>query len=278
MTQNNSISGHWLIVSDLDGTLLDHYDYSHGPVDDLLRRLELRQTPVILNSSKTLPEMLELRRQLHNRHPFIVENGSAVFIPADYFPEMPDCARERDEFWVIETGVPRGQLLEFLQADAAEHDAPYLSFARASCEEIVDATGLTPEQALAAQRRDYSEPLLWRGSEEEKQAFVSRVSAAGLSTLQGGRFLHLLGTTDKGGATLKLMECYRNYRDTDYRLIAAGDSPNDLDMLRVADIAVIIRAPHRQPPQLQARAGQRVIVSDAVGPEGWRETIGQLFP
>ncbi|WP_323844903.1 HAD-IIB family hydrolase [Microbulbifer magnicolonia] len=277
MTSNNSLSGRWLIVSDLDGTLLDHYDYSHAPVDELLNRLERRGVPVILNSSKTLPEILELRRQLHNRHPFIVENGSAIFIPADYFPAAPPAAHRRNHFWVIETGVKRAQLLAFLRADAAEHGAPYLSFAAASCEEIVQATGLSPKQARAAQRRDYSEPLLWRGSAAEQRAFETRARAAGLSTLQGGRFLHLLGPADKGTATLRLLDCYRHCRDIDYRLIAAGDSPNDLDMLRVADIAVLIRAPHRPPPELQAKADQRVFVSEAIGPAGWNETIGRLF-
>lgn len=277
MTQNNSLEGHWLIASDLDGTLLDHYDYSHAPVDALLRQLERRRVPVILNSSKTFPEMLDLRRRLHNGHPFIVENGSAIFIPTGYFRAVPRGARERGDFCIIETGLPRKKLLAFLQADAAENGAPYLSFSAASLEEIVEATGLTEEQARAAQSRDYSEPLLWRGSEEEKQAFASRARAAGLSTLQGGRFLHLLGPTDKGAATLALLDCYRNDRDTDYRLIAAGDSPNDLDMLKVADIAVVIRAPHRPPPRLEASAGRRVIISEAIGPAGWKEVIGQLF-
>lgn len=277
MTQNNPLTGHWLIVSDLDGTLLDHYDYSHAPVDRLLPALERRHIPLVLNSSKTRPEMIELRRALDNRHPFIVENGSAIFIPTGYFSEKPAAAREAGDYWIIEPGTPRVQLLDYLQTDAAQHGAPYLSFASASTNEIVAATGLKPDQAASAARRDYSEPLLWRGSDGEKLAFRRRAQAAGFSTLEGGRFLHLLGKTDKGSAIQTLLNCYRRQNHVDYRLVAAGDSPNDLDMLEVAQIAVIVRAPHREPPELAEAAERKVIVSEQCGPAGWRECIEPLF-
>ena len=277
MAQKTPLTGHWLIVSDLDGTLLDHYDYSHAPVDALLATLERKGIPLILNSSKTRPEMCELRRALGNHHPFIVENGSAIFIPAGYFPQKPAAAREEGDYWIIEPGTPRAQLLDYLHTDALHHGAPYLSFAAASREEIVAATGLSPEQAASAGERDYSEPLLWRGSEEEKRKFRDRAKLAGFTTLEGGRFLHLLGQTDKGTATLTLLDCYHQQRRTEYRLIAAGDSPNDLDMLEVAQIAVIVRAPHREPPHLVESAERSVIISQRCGPAGWRECIEPLF-
>ncbi|WP_237058986.1 HAD-IIB family hydrolase [Microbulbifer sediminum] len=276
MAQEETHDKHWLIVSDLDGTLLDHFTYSHTAVDGLLRRLDDHDIPVILNSSKTRDEMIEIRRELGNRHPFIVENGSAIFIPAGYFPQAPDGARDEAGFWVLEPGAHRKALLEYLDRDSRAHGAPYLGFANATPGQIVDATGLSLEQAEAARTRHYSEPLLWRGTDKEKQAFCARARDAGLTTLEGGRFLHLLGDTDKGRATLQLLECYRHARPGDYMVVAAGDSPNDLDMLAVADIAVIIRGPHRQPPQLEETGSRRVIISQQEGPEGWRESIAPL--
>lgn len=275
MTSDSPPNGHWLIASDLDGTLLDHYSYSHSEVDHLLGRLERREIPVVLNSSKTLGEMLEIRRWLHNRHPFVVENGSAIFIPTGYFPDMPPDAHEKGNFWVIETGAARKTILEYLRRDAEQNGAPYLSFSAATTEEIVTATGLSTERAQGACQRGYSEPLLWRGGETEKHSFCERAAKAGFTTLEGGRFLHLLGRTDKGAATRVLLQEYRRQRHGDCRLIAAGDSSNDLDMLRVADIAVIIRSPSHPPPALEQHP--RVIVSELPGPAGWNQVMEKLF-
>ncbi|GAA5523760.1 mannosyl-3-phosphoglycerate phosphatase [Microbulbifer aestuariivivens] len=272
----------WLIVTDLDGTLLDHFDYSHTPVDPLLARLESAAIPVVLNSSKTLSEMLALQSELQNQHPFICENGSAIVIPRSYFPNLPAgiaALESADGMLILETGTPRETLLRYLEADAVKHDAPYLAFSRASTAEITEATGLSSEQAELAKQRRYSEPLLWRGSEAEKSAFRQRAREAGLATLQGGRFLHLQGPTDKGRTTEILRRCYRHAGREDIALICAGDSENDLDMLAVADVAVIIRAANRPAPVLASTPARRVIVSRAEGPLGWRQVIGELvFP
>lgn len=265
----------WLIASDLDGTLLDHFSYSHQPADATLGKLEASSIPVILNSSKTRDEMLDLRDALNNGHPFIVENGSAIFIPAGYFPNKPELAREKAGYWVLEPGARREDILAFLRQDGEVHGAPYLNFAVATTEEIVAATGLTRMEAEKANQRDYSEPLLWQGSEQQKQAFITRANAAGFATLQGGRFLHVLGQTDKGRATKLLKKTYQQYTDRPCRLIASGDGPNDLDMLKVADIAIIVRSPAHPPPSLPHHPS--LIVTRENGPQGWADAIGEIF-
>ncbi len=78
-----------LVVTDMDGTLLNHHDYRVDAARPMLEKLERASIPVIFNTSKTLAELLELTQQLDNHHPFIVENGSAIYIPRDYFPD--DC-------------------------------------------------------------------------------------------------------------------------------------------------------------------------------------------
>ena len=79
-----------LVFTDLDGTLLDHHNYNWQAAAPALQRLEDLGCPVILNSSKTVAEMVDLRAALNNPHPFIAENGAVIAIPNGY----PDRGKE----------------------------------------------------------------------------------------------------------------------------------------------------------------------------------------
>ena len=47
----------WLVVTDLDGTLLDHHNYSWQPASSAIELLQQHRVPLVLSSSKTLAEM-----------------------------------------------------------------------------------------------------------------------------------------------------------------------------------------------------------------------------
>ncbi|AMX04510.1 mannosyl-3-phosphoglycerate phosphatase [Enterobacter asburiae] len=68
-----------LIFSDLDGSLLDIHTYEWQPAMPWLDRLMDNQVPVILCSSKTAAEMLDLQLDLGLEGlPFIAENGAVI--------------------------------------------------------------------------------------------------------------------------------------------------------------------------------------------------------
>ena len=101
----------WLVFTDLDGTLLDHHNYNFTAAIPSLRALEWLQIPVIANTSKTFAEMLELRAKLNNKHPFITENGAAIYIPENYFSLQPQDTHKIEvngqRFWLHINGKPR---------------------------------------------------------------------------------------------------------------------------------------------------------------------------
>ena len=78
-----------LIYTDLDGTLLDHHTYSFQKALPALAEIKKRSVPLILCSSKTKGEIEEYQKKLKVRHPFISENGGAIFIPRLEQPTLP---------------------------------------------------------------------------------------------------------------------------------------------------------------------------------------------
>ena len=94
-----------IIITDLDGTLLDAATYSCAPALPALQMIQSRNIPLILCSSKTRSEIEVLRRKLGNNHPFVTENGGGVFIPREYFPEPFD-AEDCGGYSLIRLGLP----------------------------------------------------------------------------------------------------------------------------------------------------------------------------
>ena len=68
-----------LIVTDLDGSLLDHHDYNWQAASEWLARLKQQQIPLVICSSKTAAEIIPLQKRLGIAGaPFIAENGARV--------------------------------------------------------------------------------------------------------------------------------------------------------------------------------------------------------
>jgi len=149
--------------------------------------------------------------------------------------------------------------------------AQFTSFADLGTEGIVEATGLSPENAMMANERQFNEPLLWHGDEQLKPAFIEHMQTQGAHLLQGGRFLHVGGQCDKATAMKWLCDVYENKYDAPVYSIALGDSGNDIAMLNKADIAIVVKSPKQDYPEL-SRSGETYF-TQTEAPMGWQEGI-----
>ena len=71
-----------LVVTDLDGTFLDHR-YNWDEAKPAVARLRELGLPLVLNSSKTVAEMEDLAMELGLQSPLVAENGGLLAIPND---------------------------------------------------------------------------------------------------------------------------------------------------------------------------------------------------
>jgi mannosyl-3-phosphoglycerate phosphatase len=240
-----------LVFSALDGTLLDHHDYSWELARPGLQRLRALGAGLVLASSKTAAEIEGYRQSMGFPHmPAIVENGAGILWP--------------DEAETAGSGE-----YESIREVLGQLPPGFVGFADMSLGELSDRTGLDLDAAAKAQLRQFSEPGLWTGSPEGLERFLDAAAQHGLHARQGGRFLTLSMGKTKADAMSAVIQ-----RLAPEQTIALGDAPNDLEMILAADAGVIVTNRLGAPfPELTPEEERRVIRTTREGPEGWAEAI-----
>lgn len=256
-----------IVVTDLDGTLLDHHNYDYAQALPALQRLNDLSIELIINSSKTAAEIQPIRASLHNHSAFIVENGAAVYMPATKSPL-------KESFKIVDFGMKRADVLNVVHKLREEHNFNFIGFADMSCEELILCTGLSQSAALLAMRRDYSEPVIWQDSEERFDEFVALLVQHKLSASRGGRFTLIGAPVNKGIGLSYLKEEFLKTTGQCLKVIALGDGENDVAMLESADYPVLVKSPVNPFPEVKH---DNVLRTDAEGPTGWNEAVLSLL-
>lgn len=256
-----------VIFSDLDGTLLDYNSYSFEKARPALKKLRRLEIPVILNSSKTKPEMLKIRRAMVNTHPFICENGGAVFTPRNYFSQENVID---SEFRSKILSQDHQRITTTLRALRQESGYDFSCFADLGIEGVAAATGLALHDAKLSLSRECSEPIEWRDSSERLADFKRDILERGLKLVRGGRFYHVMGHFDKVDAFEYLCKKYEDLHSEEIVTIALGDAPNDRAMLEAADYPVVIS--HDEGDKLEIEH-EKAYYTDEPGPVGWNEAV-----
>ncbi|SDL29654.1 HAD-IIB family hydrolase [Aliiruegeria lutimaris] len=248
-----------IVFTDLDGTLLDHESYSFDPARTALERLRALEIPLILASSKTAAEIVEIQRAIGcQAFPAIVENGAGLLDPATG-------GASSDGRYI--------ELLAAINEVSPSIRSQFEGFHDLGPKGIVQATGLTPEAARLAAKRQFSEPGLFYGGPEDLDAFLRALGKLGVKARRGGRFL----TLSFGGTKADRMDEIASGFGNPPRL-ALGDAPNDVEMLEAADHGVIIANPHGADlPRLPGEAAGLIRRTALPGPLGWNSAVLDLL-
>lgn len=257
-----------LIFTDLDGTLLDHDTYSWELAEPALKMAKRTNVPVIFCSSKTRAEIEVYRKKLKNKHPFICENGEAIFIPDGYFNHKPPKSRKLKGYSVIVLGKPYRQLRKVI-TDMRKKGLNVRGFGDIPLKELMKLTGLSKEEAQLSKKREHDEPFII-DKPEQKVKVMEFIKKSGLQTTRGGRFYHLLGSNDKGLAVKLLSDLYARDAGKPVVMAGIGDSQNDFPMLKAVHVPYLLR---RKKDGKHATAPMIFIKVKGTGPRGWNSAM-----
>jgi mannosyl-3-phosphoglycerate phosphatase len=265
-----------ILFTDLDGTLLNGETYDYQAALPVLERLKEKGIPVIPVTSKTRAEVEALIQAVGITDPFVVENGSAIFIRRDRCPFTLPEGDDDGPYRVVALGVAYVMARAGLRVLAQEIGRPLKGFGDFSVEQIQTLTGLTEADAQQAKAREFTEPFM-TPKNVTPEKLMAAAASIGFQVVVGDRFSHLIaGSAGKGVAVRQLVAHYRTTLPAGETVttVGLGNSPNDLAMLENVD----------QPIVLPGKSGPHAKLSDrgwtiapAPAPEGWAMAVQQVL-
>ena len=259
--KNNS--KYW-IVTDLDGTLMDE-NYDISPAKKTLEMLSQIAIPVIPCTSKTASEVRYFRNENGFSDPFIVENGAAIY----------GTDENKTSEWELILGKSYKELRSILKNISREVHYNLIPLNDLSNNQIFELTGLSGQAIDRALDRHWSVPFL-NPTDDIFEKVKLICNSYNVHVFKGNRMSHLLSTeSHKGQAVYKLKGYLQN---NDVKIIALGDSQNDLPLLEYADISIVI--PGKNGPNKYLQNGINngsFILANGPHAQGWSNSIEKVI-
>lgn len=178
------------------------------------------------------------------------------------------------KFKYIPLGMPYVQLVQELEAISRVAQLRTRGFYRMTPREVSGLTGLSVEDAVLACRRDFDEPFLVHGRDQDVYRLERVAQRCGLKIERGGRFWHLFGHEGKGHAVSILKEMFKTHFREIF-CIGLGDSQNDISFLRLMNLSILFGQPFDE--TLEMPNGGELWRLKAQGPEAWNSCILKFF-
>jgi mannosyl-3-phosphoglycerate phosphatase len=248
-----------VVVTDLDGTLLDHHTYEAGPAAPQVAALQAAGAVIVCCSAKTRAEQLVHRHELGITGPFIVENGAAV------------CT---DATTVRVLGLGHREVRTRLRAAARDLGVTVRGFADMDVAEVAERTELSLAAAELAMRRDHTEPFVVVDADPDEATLRDGLRGAGLGLQRGSRFWTASGRHDKGAAVAVLRELLAGDPARPPLLYGLGDTHNDTAMLAAVDVPLLVQRPGGTWADIALDRYRRV---EGVGPIGWARAADEIL-
>ena len=164
--------------------------------DEFTATLDHEAIPAVWLTSRSRLQFDDARRKHGHSHPFIAEDGCAIYLPEDYFHLRPASGVSRaNKAATLRLGrftcIPVAEVLpaaaEGLQTLSHDTGVPVVTLRSLSPRELVQNTGLPRREAELARQRDFDDIFFFAGaSDEEVETFLTEGRNRGLEFRKHG--------------------------------------------------------------------------------------------
>ena len=252
------------IVTDLDGTLMDE-KYDISAARNTLNLLSDLEIPVIPCTSKTAAEVRFFRKENDLTDPYIVENGAAIY----------GYNKHQSSEWELILGETYKDLRNILMNISNIVNYKLTPLNDLNKDDIFKLTGLSDQGIDRALERKWSVPFL-NPPEEVFEELKSICNSYDVQVFKGNLMSHLLSNKSHKGKAVSQLKLHLKMKDV--KIIALGDSQNDLPLLEYGDISIVI--PGKNGPNKYLQHGidrGDFILANSPHAKGWSNSINDII-
>ena len=255
-----------IIFTDLDGSLLNHDDFQFKKIRSFILHCLNCGIKIIPNSSKTKREIEVFSNQLGKQLPFIVENGAAI-----HNIDLLNVNLKSNTNSIIFSRTI-DEIIEIFNKKVPTIFKDKCLFVKdMKKQKQKEILGLNVDYLPFALNRGYSTPFIFNGSSKLFDEFKLILESLGMKLHEGGRVLNISDNCSKGSALNILVNKLQNDLFLCPYVIAVGDSPNDISMLKEANQPCVVPLPNKN--NLNNLKMNNILRAKQCAPEGWEEVI-----
>ena len=266
-------------------TLLPERGKSVAGFDEFTAALDHEGIPAVWLTSRSRLQFDEPRRKLAHAHPFIAEDGCAVYLPEDYFHLRPDSTRSQKastmrlgRFTCVPIAKPLPAAADALETLSEQTEVPIVTLRSLSLRELAQNTGLPPREAELARQRDFDELFFFAGaSEAQTERFLADGRKLGVQSRQRGvLWSAAIGASIERcvAAASKLYE-----RALRYHAPSVAIATEDLaaSLLPYCDRSILLANRTSEGPR-KGQAFPRAREIPLLSPEVWQQVLESVAP
>lgn len=207
-------------------------------------------------------------------HPFICENGAALFVPAGYFADPLRDGKRRGRYHVFEYGEPHAHVAVILDLLAAQLGVEVAAFSDVSEEYIARACHLPLGRARLMKLREYDEPFrLIKPDATAGKRLARALYETGLRCVSCGDHEHVNGVIDRAAGLERLRSLFEQAHGGPVLTVGLGNSLCDLPLLKEVDLPIIVRDEWPTSTEVLLRKVPIARITSSCGAGGWSHAV-----